>query len=287
MQTLTQPPGRQRHRGPSCPPGERHVTATAAGVSAVELRDLWARFNRDGDRRARERLLLTYAPLVKYVAGRMASALPAHVDEADLVSYGLCGLVSALDRFDPGRDRRFESYALARIRGAILDELRSQDWAPRSLRARARDIERASARLEHKLGRTPTEAELAAEVGISAAELGETLVSLSQSAVLALDAELGSAERSGEPTTLLQSLPDPQACDPAELVDAGELRDRIASAIARLPERERLVIALYYYENLNLREIGEVIGLTESRVSQLRTAAVLRLRGAAGELQLH
>jgi RNA polymerase sigma factor for flagellar operon FliA len=216
--------------------------------------------------------------LVKYVAGRMASGLPAHVEEADLISYGLVGLISAIERFDLARDIKFETYAITRIKGAIIDELRSIDWVPRSVRARAREIERTNSKLEHTLQRAPTDDEMAAELHISVGEFQDALLQISNSSVAALDELWTVSDSSGDQVSLLDTLQDPSAPDPAQVVDATELKDRIADSIARLPEREKLVIALYYYENLTLREIGEVLGVTESRVSQLHTKAVLRLR---------
>src|ERR1700759_2626892 len=142
-------------------------------VKAIELRDLWRRYKATGDTHARERLVAAYSPLVKYVAGRMASGLPAHVEEADLISYGLIGLISAIERFDLGREIKFETYAIPRIRGAIIDELRSLDWVPRSVRARAREIERANAKLEAKLQRAPSDEEMAHELGISMEDFQE------------------------------------------------------------------------------------------------------------------
>ena len=223
-------------------------------------------------------MVVAYSPLVKYVAGRMASGLPAHVEEADLISYGLIGLISAIERFDLGREIKFETYAIPRIRGAIIDELRSLDWVPRSVRARAREIERANAKLEHKLQRAPTDEEMANELDMSMDEFQEALVQISNSTIAALDELWTVSDSSGDQISLLDTLHDPDAPDPEKVVDASELKDRVADAIARLPEREKLVIALYYYENLTLREIGEVLGVTESRISQLHTKAVLRLR---------
>jgi RNA polymerase sigma factor FliA len=247
-------------------------------VKAIELRDLWKRFKTSDDQAARERLVVAYSPLVKYVAGRMASGLPAHVDEADLISYGLVGLISAIQRFEPEREIRFETYAITRIKGAIIDELRSLDWVPRSVRSRARDIERANSKLEHRLQRAPNDEEMAAELNISVDEFQESLLQISNSTVAALDELWTVGDSSGDQVSLLDTLQDPRAQDPAAVVDATELKDRVADAIARLPEREKLVVALYYYENLTLREIGEVLGVTESRISQLHTKAVLRLR---------
>ena len=255
-------------------------------VKAVELRDLWRRFRVGGDGRARERLVVAYAPLVKYVAGRMGSGLPAHVEEADLISYGLGGLISAIERFEPEREIKFETYAIPRIRGAIIDELRSLDWVPRSVRARAREIERVNVRLEHRLQRAPSDEEMAAELGVEVEEFQESLVQISHSTIAALDELWSVSDQSGDQVSLLDTLADPTAPDPAAVMDATDLKDRVADAIARLPEREKLVIALYYYENLTLREIGEVLSVTESRISQLHTKAVLRLRSRMADHDL-
>ncbi|MBM2823750.1 MAG: polymerase, sigma 28 subunit, FliA/WhiG [Thermoleophilia bacterium] len=194
---------------------------------------LWLEFRKSGDQALRDRLILTYAPLVKFVAGRVGASLPSHVDEQDLVSYGLLGLIGAIERFDPGREIKFETFAMARIRGAIIDELRSLDWVPRSVRTRARQIERAIAVLEKELMRAPTDEEIAKKLGVTGDELEDSLHEISRTS---------------------------------------------AEAISDLPEREKLVVTLYYYEELTLREIGEVLGVTESRVSQLHTKAILRLK---------
>jgi RNA polymerase sigma factor for flagellar operon FliA len=225
---------------------------------------------------------VAYSPLVKYVAGRMSSGLPAHVDEADLISYGLGGLIFAIERFDLSREIKFETYAITRIRGAIIDELRSLDWVPRSVRARAREIERVNMKLEARLRRAPTDEEMAAELKLDLEEFHEALLQISNSTIVALDELWNVSDSTGDQVSLLDTIPDHGAPDPEAMVDQSELRDRIADAIAALPEREKLVIALYYYENLTLREIGEVLGVTESRVSQLHTKAVLRLRSKLG-----
>jgi RNA polymerase sigma factor FliA len=247
-------------------------------LKAIELKDLWRRYKDDGDQKARERLVLAYAPLVKYVAGRMSSGLPAHVEEADLISYGLLGLISAIERFDPGREIKFETFAITRIKGSIIDELRSLDWVPRSVRSKAREIEKMNAKLEHQLHRAPTDQEMATGLGVSTDEFQESLVRISNSSVVALDELWTVSDSSGDQVSLLDTIQDPLAPDPAHEMDSTEMKDRLADAIARLPEREKLVVALYYYENLTLREIGEVLGVTESRVSQLHTKAVLRLK---------
>jgi RNA polymerase sigma factor FliA len=247
-------------------------------VKAFELRELWRQYKKAGDQTARERLVLAYSPLVKYVAGRLASGLPAHVDEADLISYGMFGLIGSIERFEPEREIKFETYAVSRIRGAIIDELRSLDWVPRSIRARAREIEETNVKLEHELQRAPTEEELADRLGMELEDFQQALVDISQSSVLALDELWTVSDASGDQVSLLDTIKDPSAVDPQEALDASLVRDRLADAIEGLPERETVVIALYYYENLTLREIGEVLGVTESRVSQLHTKAVLRLK---------
>ena len=239
---------------------------------------LWTRFRRTKDKALRDRLILTYAPLVKYVAGRLGSGLPAHVDEGDLVSYGLLGLISAIERYDPDRDVKFETYAIARIKGSILDELRAMDWVPRSVRSRAREIERAIGDLESRLGRAPTDEEIATKLGVSQDELDESLSEISRSSIAALD-ELWTVQgSSGDQVALIDTIEDTQGPEPQSALDQSEVKEMIADAISRLPEREKLVITLYYYEELTLREIGEVLGVTESRVSQLHTKAILRLK---------
>jgi len=246
-------------------------------VAVEDTQNLWLEFRRTGDQKLRDRLILTYAPLVKYVAGRLGSGLPAHVDDDDLVSYGLLGLIGAIERFDPSRDIKFETYAMARIKGSIIDELRSMDWVPRSVRSRARDIERAIGALEAKLGRAPTDEEISAKLGLSEEELDEALSEISRSSISALD-ELWTVSAGGDQIALIDTIEDTQGPNPQSALAQTEQKEAIGEAIARLPEREKLVVTLYYYEELTLREIGEVLGVTESRVSQLHTKAILRLK---------
>lgn len=250
-------------------------------VSGGDTATLWRDFRAESDterRKAlRDRLILTYAPLVKFVAGRLGATLPAHVDEQDLASYGLLGLIGAIERFDPDREIKFETYAIARIKGAIIDELRSLDWVPRSVRTRAREIERAIAELERRLHRAPTDEEIAAKVGITVEDLEDSLTDISRSSMAALD-ELWSPQAGGDQIALIDTIEDEQGPNPELDFERSETKEALGEAIARLPEREKLVITLYYYEELTLREIGEVLGVTESRVSQLHTKAVLRLK---------
>ena len=243
-----------------------------------ETQALWLDYRRTGDQKLRDRLILTYAPLVKYVAGRLGSGLPAHVDEGDLVSYGLLGLMGAIERFDPTREIKFETYAMTRIKGQIIDELRAMDWVPRSVRARARDIERAIAELEKKLERAPTDEEIAKKLGITTEELEESLSDIARSSIAALDELWTVSGGDGDQVALIDTIEDEGAPDPQGALSVTEQKEALAEAIALLPEREKLVVTLYYYEELTLREIGEVLSVTESRVSQLHTKAVLRLK---------
>jgi RNA polymerase sigma factor FliA len=248
-------------------------------MAADETQALWREYAKSKDQGVRDRLILTYAPLVKYVAGRLGSGLPAHVDENDLVSYGLLGLIGAIERFDPNRDIKFETYAIARIKGSIIDELRAMDWVPRSVRSRARDIERAIGELERKLHRAPSDEEIAEKLGVSTDDLNDSLTEIGRSSIAALD-ELWtiSSGGGGDQVALIDTLEDTQGPEPQSELAQTELKEALGEAIARLPEREKLVVTLYYYEELTLREIGEVLGVTESRVSQLHTKAILRLK---------
>jgi len=254
-------------------------------VSAVdETQTLWQEYRKSRDLAVRDRLILTYAPLVKFVAGRVGASLPSHVDEQDLVSYGLLGLIGAIERFDPGREIKFETFAMARIRGAIIDELRSLDWVPRSVRTRAREIERAIAALEKEYLRAPTDEEIARKLGVTGPELEESLHEIARSSIAALD-ELWSPTGSGDQIALIDTIEDESGPDPELSLEQGEVREALAEAISDLPEREKLVVTLYYYEELTLREIGEVLGVTESRVSQLHTKAILRLKAHLSGVQ--
>jgi len=183
-----------------------------------------------------------------------------------------------IERYDPGRDIKFETYAISRIKGAIIDELRSMDWVPRSVRSRAREIERTIAELENKNHRPPTDEEIAGAIGITEEEFQDNLTQIARSSVAALDELWTIGSSGGDTVSLIDTLQDPNADDPSLEMTRTEVRESLATAISKLPERERTVITLYYYEELTLREIGEVLGVTESRVSQLHTKAILRLK---------
>jgi len=243
----------------------------------TDVSALWARYKGEQDPDARDELILNYSPLVKYVAGRLASSLPQTVDTADLISYGIFGLIDAIEKFDLSRAIKFETYAIARIKGAIIDELRAMDWVPRSVRSRAREIEQAYVALENELRRVPDDQEVADRMGITVKEFGSILAKLSYTSVVSFE-ELWVGGERDDAQSAIGSIRDESAEDPVAMFENVEIKDILAEAIERLPEREKTVIALYYYEGLTLKEIGQVLGVTESRVSQLHTKAVLRLR---------
>lgn len=243
---------------------------------------LWADYKATRGQEPRDRLIVHYSPLVKYVAGRVAVGLPQNIEQSDLVSYGVFGLIDAIEKFDTSRNIKFETYAIARIKGAIIDELRSIDWVPRSVRAKARSIEKAYAKLEAKLLRTPTDAEIAEEMGISEPELHAIFNQVSFVGIVALDEMLAVSGERGEVATLGDTIPD-KGEGPVAAYEVEEMKQILAGAINRLGDREKIVLTLYYYEGLTLAEIGEVLGVTESRVCQIHTKAVLQLRGRLGE----
>jgi RNA polymerase sigma factor for flagellar operon FliA len=245
--------------------------------AAADTERLWASYKAAGSREVRDALILHYSPLVKYVAGRVAVGLPQNVEQADLVSYGIFGLIDAIEKFDLERGYKFETYAIARIKGAILDELRSIDWVPRSVRAKARSLEKAYAKLEGELHRTPNDDELAGELGLSGDQFQTTLNQISFIGLVALDEMLSVGGERGESVTLGDTVAD-SGEGPVAAYEVEEMRQILADAINRMPEREKIVLTLYYYEGLTLAEIGQVLGVTESRVCQIHTKAVLQLR---------
>lgn len=228
----------------------------------------WQAWHDSQEVTAREWLVVHYASLVKFVAGRLAAGLPKSVDTGDLVSAGVFGLMNAIDRFDPAQGNKFETYAIPRVRGAILDSLRSLDWVPRSVRSRSRSVQDAISKLEHELGRTPTDEEIAAELSISIDELEKWLADIAAGSVGPLD-HVAMDNSLAESDTHLE---------PGRAMEEGELRDAMRSEISRLPEREQAVLILYYEDGLTLAEIGDALGVTESRISQIHTKAVLQLR---------
>lgn len=249
-----------------------------AAAAEAALRTMWETYKEGGDAAIRERLILHYTPLVKYVAGRVGVGLPQNIEQADLVSYGIFGLIDAIEKFDLERAIKFETYAISRIRGAIIDELRALDWIPRSVRSKAREVERAYATLEGELHRTPSEAEVADHLGIALGDLHHIFSQVSYVNVVALDEMLSVGGEKGDKLTLGDTLEDHRAEDPVLAFEGEETKFLLAGAINQLPEREKIVVTLYYYEGLTLAEIGKVLGVTESRICQMHTKAVLQLR---------
>jgi len=242
-----------------------------------EIERLWQELKATGSTAIRDQLIVHYSPLVKYVAGRVAVGLPQNVDQGDLVSYGIFGLIDAIEKFDLERGFKFETYAISRIKGAIIDELRSIDWVPRSVRSKARSLEKAYGKLESELHRTPTDAELAAEMGMTDQQLQATFGQISFIGLVALDEMLGGERTGGDSMTLGDTIAD-RGDGPMAAYEVEEMRQILAQAINDMPEREKVVLTLYYYEGLTLAEIGEVLGVTESRVCQIHTKSVIHLR---------
>lgn len=247
--------------------------------SGDALGEVWRAYKLTRDPRVRDRLIVKYGPLVKYVAGRLAMGLPPHIDVDDLVSYGVFGLIDAIDKFDPSRQIKFETYAIARIRGSMLDSLRAYDWIPYSVRQKAKELERAYARIEARLGRSATDLEVAEELGITPAQLDKTLQDVRGMAVVSLDEVWMGEDESGHGLRPIEVLEDPNADDPLRHVEFEDRKRILAESIAKLPEKERRVVSLYYYEGLTSKEISQVLGVSQSRISQLHSRAILRLKG--------
>ncbi|MGE5580932.1 MAG: RNA polymerase sigma factor WhiG [Bacillota bacterium] len=247
--------------------------------TAQSEEELWQNYLMLKTPAAREAIILRYAPLVKYVAGRVAIGLPSNVEFDDLVSFGVFGLMDAIEKFDPTRGIKFETYAIARIRGAILDGLRSNDWVPRSVRQKSRELERICAELENRLGRSATDQEICEAMGMNLQEFYQLLSEVSCTTLSSLD-ELWLVHSNDDDTVrVLDLVRNNDSEDPLHQVEMEEIKSTLATAIDCLPERERMVIALYYYEGLTLKEIGEIMEISESRVSQIHTKAIFRLRG--------
>jgi RNA polymerase sigma factor for flagellar operon FliA len=244
----------------------------------------WVRYAAERDPALREQLILQYTPLVKYVVGRLAIVLPRVMDADDVLSAGALGLIEAIDRFDPATGVKFETYAIARIRGAIIDELRALDWIPRSARQRSQEIARTFARLEAELGHPPSDGEVAQALGLDMdqyqqASLAASTIILSLEAPVAMD-----GQEDGPGAALVETLESPTAADPASRTEEAELHQRLVEAIRALSERERLVLSLYYEQGLTMKEVSVILDVSESRVCQLHGRALHRLRARLGPL---
>ena len=225
----------------------------------------------------REEVIKRYSPMIKYVANRIAMRLPPHIEVDDLISVGVLGLMDAISKYDSSRGAKFKTYAEFRVRGAILDELRAMDWVPRSIRQKASNVDKVVQKLQAKLSRSPEDEEVAEEMGISLDQFHDTLNETKSIPVFSLE-DLGIAKESGEQQSLLDCLAGKADADPQTQIRLIELKEIIAKAIDALPEKERLMVSLYYYEELTMKEIGAVLEITESRVSQIHSKAVYRLR---------
>ncbi len=257
-------------------------------LSPEQLRRAWSEFKVYKKPEARVELINHYSYLVKITAGRLVTSLPGGLDREDLIGAGVIGLVKSVDQFDPTRDVKFETYAIALIRGAILEMLRDEDWVPRSIREKLKALDKTMMSLETKLGRSPTEHELAETMGISGQEVSELMVRMGRTNVYSLDDILGGSD--GEDHIHFVELIVDEDANPGGEVEGKELRRFLAMGVDRLPERERLVVALYYFEGLTFKEIGRVLGVSESRVYQLHTQAMTRLRNfmrQEGGVQVH
>lgn len=246
-------------------------------MSAPDLKNTWHKFKVEGDSKARDQLIQHYAYLVKITAGRVVTSLPPNVERDDLISAGIIGLIKAIDQFDTKREVKFETYAIALIRGAILEMLREEDWVPRSVRERVKALERTYLDLEGRLGRPATEEEVAEAMGLEIDAFHVLLADTGRASLLSLDDVVLSSE-GNEKIHLVDVVQDDSA-DTSDSVEGGAMRETLGDGIDRLPDREKLVIALYYYEGLTFKEIGRILEVSESRVYQLHTQAVLRLRG--------
>ncbi|OGS36157.1 MAG: hypothetical protein A2293_04555 [Elusimicrobia bacterium RIFOXYB2_FULL_49_7] len=239
---------------------------------------LWEEYVRTRSKAIKDKLLVEYAPLVKYTAYRMAVNLPKSVEVNDLMGAGVMGLIKSVESFDPGRDIKFETYASHKIRGAILDDLRALDWIPRSIRQKSRALQRVYVKLEGDLKRMPYDDEVAAEMKISLKELEEMLSDVTPTTILSLEETLSSQDGESKQITILDVIEDPNGTNPLKELGFEETKRILKETITALPEKEKLVIALYHYEELTLKEIGEVLGISESRVSQIHSKAILKLR---------
>ena len=239
--------------------------------------ELWRLYRKNRDPQIRERLVKQYAPLVKYVAGKLAVGMPSNVEFDDLVGYGVFGLLDAIEKYDPDQKTQFKTYAVQRIHGAIIDELRALDWVPRSVRTRARQIEGVVQDLEISLGRPASDDEIAGELGMSTKQFDKEMVKISGTSILSLN-DVWYQGEDNDKVSIADSIESPTTLNPDTIVEKDEIKRVIVESIGELPDKEKKVLVLYYYEDLTLKEIGQVLDVTESRVSQLHTKAVMRLR---------
>lgn len=239
--------------------------------------ELWRLYKNNKDPKIRDFFVKQYAPLVKYVAGKVAIGMPNNVEFDDLVGFGIFGLFDAIEKFDPDKHVKFKTYAVTRIRGSIFDELRSIDWVPRSVRQKTREVEEAIRKLESSLGRSATDVEIAKAMRVDLKDFQNIMLKISGTSILSLN-EVWYSGEDNDKISIVESIESPASLNPDTIVEKEEIKRVIIEAIAELPEKEKKVLILYYYEDLTLKEIGEVLEVTESRISQLHTKAIMRLR---------
>lgn len=247
-------------------------------IAGIPEKELWHQYRSTKDQSIRDAIVKQYAPLVKYVAGKVSVGMPQNVDFDDLVGFGVFGLFDAIEKYDPDKHVKFKTYAVTRIRGAIFDELRSIDWVPRSVRQKTREIDDTVQHLEAKLGRAATDEEVAAEMGLSIVQYNQMMLKVSGTSMLSLN-DVWYTGEDNDKISIVESIESPNSLRPDAIAEKGEMRRVIVEAISELPEKEKKVLVLYYYEDLTLKEIGKVLDVTESRISQLHTKAISRLRG--------
>lgn len=238
---------------------------------------LWKKYRKTREPKIRDMFIIQYAPLVKYVAGKVAVGMPSNVEFEDLVSFGTFGLLDAIEKFEPDKNVKFKTYAVTRIRGAIFDELRSIDWVPRSIRQKTREVEDAIGTLEARLGRTANDQEIAGALGMSEDEYLKTMMKISGASIISIH-EVWYSGDENDKASIADSIESPSSLNPEVIAERDEVRRVIVEAINELPDNEKKILVLYYFEDLTLKEIGKVLGVTESRVSQLHTKAITRLR---------
>lgn len=246
-------------------------------ISEDKINEIWIEYKKRPTKELRDRLILNYAPMLKFVASRVAAGLPNTVSQEDLIGYGMFGLMDAIEKFQPELGYKFQTYAMMRVRGAIIDELRAVDWVPRTVRAKSKEIEAAIAKLEEEFKRTPTDEEVAKELDWTLDEFNKVISKVSFIGIVALEANAGSDD-DGSSTVKDTLTSSDKEFDPEFSIEGEEKRTLLVEAMKGMSDREKLVITLYYYENMTLADIGEILGVTESRVCQIHTRAILTLR---------
>jgi RNA polymerase sigma factor FliA len=253
-------------------------------IEELNEEELWRMYKKEKDARIREHFIKQYAPLVKYVAGKVAMGKPANVEYEDLVGFGVFGLIDAIEKFDPEKNVKFKTYAVVRIRGAIYDELRSIDWVPRSVRQKVKEVEQAMKKIEGATGRTATDQEIADELCIDLRDFYILMTKISCTSIVSLNDTWHMGD-DNDKISIIDTLESQKSISPEVSVEREEIKKLVVKAINELPDKEKKVLVLYYYEDLTLKEIGEVLEVTESRVSQLHTKAVIRLRAKLAEIK--